>query len=177
MTALALAVALVLPVHPHTRIELAEWQNGWVEQADYALSPALMTEWQDMRHRHAWYFDADPPRESYPASPQNVSSNPALGVEQWRGLVAAYFLPENVDAALRVLGCETGWTGDPSSKNPISSAAGLFQFLRSTWNRVAVPLGYGDYDSGAVFDPVANVHAASVLSKGGSDWGPWSCQP
>lgn len=106
-------------------------------------------------------------------APEPGHVNP--GIEQWRALVSAYFPASSVEAALSVMSCESG--GNPWAKNRISSAAGLFQFIRDTWNRTAVPLGYGDYDSGAVYDPVANVHAASVLSKGGSTWQQWSCKP
>lgn len=163
MAALALTAALLLPGDPRPpvvwQMPLEHWDATYTLRIDKtAPTPKLVVELPT-------------------ANSALTSTSLALGVEQWRNLVATYFPADQVDRALRVLGCETGWTGNPSSKNPTSSAAGLFQFLRSTWDRVAVPLGYGSYDSGAVYDPVANVHAASVLSQGGSDWSQWSCKP
>ncbi len=55
-------------------------------------------------------------------------------VEQWRPLVEKYFAADQVDTAMRVMNCETGGTGDPNSKNPNSTASGLFQHLTKYWN-------------------------------------------
>lgn len=58
----------------------------------------------------------------------------------------------------------------PTSKNRTSSAAGLFQFLRSTWARAGVP-GF------SAFDPYANAIAAARLVHTDGSWREWSCQP
>ena len=88
-----------------------------------------------------------------------------------RALIERFFPAEWVDEALAVSWCESRW--NPSAKNRSSSASGLFQFLRSTWQR---------YGEGSVFDPVANVRAAAAMTQryeelGHWRWAGWSCQP
>lgn len=98
--------------------------------------------------------------------PPRVISFPQ-GVEQWRTLVEAYFQPEDVAWAMRVMACESG--GNPYAKNPRSTASGLFQFLRGWWSG---SWGYPAFDP---FDPEANVKAAAWLYYNG---GPqhWVCK-
>lgn len=65
--------------------------------------------------------------------------------------------------------CETGHTLNPYSKNSSSSAAGLFQFLDSTWASQGIT-GH------SVYDPVANALAAArIASREG--WRQWVCKP
>ena len=55
-----------------------------------------------------------------------------------RGGAPARPHPADVEAALtRIMMCESG--GNPTAQNPRSTASGLFQYLRGTWN------GYGGY--------------------------------
>ncbi len=70
--------------------------------------------------------------------------------------------------ALRIAKCESGY--NPRAVNASSGAAGLFQFLPSTWR--SMPQGKAGKD---VFDPVANAQAAAYYysTSGGS---PWVCQ-
>lgn len=111
-----------------------------------------------------------------PAQPQEAAKprgggGMGSGVEPWRDLVSQYFEPGDVDAALCVMRGESN--GNPGADNPRSSAAGLWQFLRSTWNEM-VPreVTGGSYDSGAVYDPVASTRAAAWLwyNVGPSQW-------
>ena len=95
------------------------------------------------------------------------------GVEQWRPLVTQYFRSADIEIALCLIGYETGFTGNPNAKNPRSSAAGLFQFLRSTWDKVPLSVTGGTYDSGQVYQPEANVRSAAWL-KDASGWSQWS---
>lgn len=106
---------------------------------------------------------ARPAREVWSGTP---------GVEQWRPLVAAHFPASQVDTAMRVMACESG--GNPSAKNPTSTAAGLFQFLRSTWDWVAGVLGFPSYDQGGPYDPQLAVPAAAWLQANGG-WQHWVC--
>jgi len=92
-------------------------------------------------------------------------------VEQWRELVSGYFPPEQVGMALCVIRGESG--GNPTADNPTSTAAGLWQFIKSTWDAQALALGGPSYDSGAVYDPVIATEYAAYL-WGQSGWGPWS---
>lgn len=170
--------AFAVNADAHTGEGLEEWRVGWVERVDGegGLSSDLLTEWADMRDRHGCDW---PGTECVFLAPQagviNDGTYRGIGgdVERWRGLVETYFQPGDVPWAMRVMACESG--GNPYAKNPNSSASGVFQFIRSTWDWVAPQLGYGTHASGAVFDPVANIHAASWLFyNGGSQH--WVCR-
>ncbi len=94
-------------------------------------------------------------------------------VEQWRGLVEAYWPASLVDEALSVIDCESN--GDPNAVNPSSGAAGLFQFLPSTWDSASVQAGW---DGADVFDPEANIATAYWLySQFTEPWQQWNCKP
>lgn len=100
-------------------------------------------------------------------------------VEFWRPLVTAYFPAEFVEEALSVMACESN--GDPLALNPTSGAAGLFQFIPSTWAWASDFAGWSGAD---VFDPEANTAVAAWLvidsvdgGHTGGAWGHWSCQP
>jgi Transglycosylase SLT domain len=118
------------------------------------------------------------PKPIVPArSPAPSNSGMGSNVEQWRSLVAEFF-PGEVDIALCVIRGESG--GNPNAKNPNSSAAGLWQFLKSTWDKtspddfgVPIEVTGGSYDSGAPFDPVAATRAAAWL-RNAEGWGQWN---
>lgn len=106
-----------------------------------------------------------PPPNPAPAAP---------GVEQWRGLVATYFQSEDVEAALRVIQCESGFV--LTAKNPTSSALGPWQFLKSTWDDMVAPhTGSPSYDAGGPIDPVWSTINAAWLwyNVGPSQWTCW----
>ena len=92
-------------------------------------------------------------------------------------MVEQYFPSDMVDDALVVIACESN--GDPVAENPYSGAAGLFQFIPSTWAWAAPGAGF----SGAsVFEPEANVGAAAWVVQQSIDreahpWAHWSCRP
>ncbi len=97
-------------------------------------------------------------------------------VERWRDEVSAYFPASRVDQALAILQCES--LGDPDAYNPYSGAAGLFQFLPSTWAATSPKAGFGGAEA---FDPVANIGTAAWLGSryealGQGFWAPWSCR-
>lgn len=89
----------------------------------------------------------------------------AYGVQHALRLAAAlYGVPLS---ELRGVGmCESHLT--PTSKNRTSTAAGVFQFLDSTWARAGIP-GF------SVYDPYANILAAARLVKTDGSWREWSC--
>lgn len=68
----------------------------------------------------------------------------------------------------RKAGCETGGTFSPRSLNGSSGAAGLFQFLPSTWRSTP----YGGF---SVWSPYANAMAAGWMHDHGRG-GEWACQ-
>ncbi len=80
------------------------------------------------------------------------------GVEQWRPLVASIFPAEMVDAALRVMACESG--GNPNATGS-AGERGLFQIH---------PL-----HRDSTYDPEGNVRAALRIS-GGYSWAAWTCR-
>jgi hypothetical protein len=96
-------------------------------------------------------------------------------VARWRSLVTTHFAPDEVDRAMQILECESH--GDPYAKNPRSSAAGLFQFLRATWDHAAGQLDLPSYAAGGPYDPTANIEAAAWLVSEGGGWGHWTCAP
>jgi hypothetical protein len=96
-------------------------------------------------------------------------------VEQWRPLVEQFFPAKLVEEALRVIDCESN--GDTNAVNPYSGAAGLFQFLPSTWATTSVNAGYAGYSA---HDPEANIASAAWLANryeelGYYYWTPWNC--
>ncbi len=137
-----------------------------------ALTPASLAPLLQMRHaryqqaRLAFAARRRPPAPSPPA----WSGTP--GVEQWRPLVVEHFPADQVDTAMRVMACES--TGNPSAKNPRSTAAGLWQFIRSTWDWVAGVLGLPTYAQGGPYDPVGSTRAAAWLQANGG-WQHWEC--
>lgn len=105
-----------------------------------------------------------------PTLPVEHRSSAPLAPEYIETLLATYFQPDDLAWARRVGACESRW--NPNAKNDHSTAAGLFQFLRGTWDWVAPKLGFDDYASGAVYDPEMNVRAAAWLyyNVGPSQW-------
>lgn len=97
-------------------------------------------------------------------------------VMAWRPLIDRHFAPDLVLDAFVIIQCES--LGDPEAVNPYSGAAGLFQFIPGTWAVASVRAGV---DGRSVFDPEANVIAASWLAeyyraRTGDPWRPWSCR-
>ena len=153
-----IVVAIVLRAEAHTapdpeiceRITACEeeWVEGWNS------------------HKLTWEANLPQPRRS-----ERAVRSPGGNVEQWRPLVAAYFPAGEVDRALCIMGHES--RGDPNAKNPRSTAAGLFQFLRSTWNSVPLSVSGGSYQSGQVYQAEPNIRAAAWL-QARSGWTQWS---
>ena len=111
-------------------------------------------------------------------APPSIGDRPLKpAVERWRSLVGAYFPATRVEAALRIIQCES--LGDPEAYNPYSGASGLFQFLPGTYAVIAPKAGF---DGVSVFDPEANIGSAAWLvayyeSLGRNPWTPWHCTP
>lgn len=171
MTALLIAAAVSMPTvadHP----DPLGWTVDWNRRVSVeGLSRPLVDEF---RIHTSIVRELRPFQRAPQAAVSDPSHRPAP-VEGWRPLIAEHFPVGNVDRALRVIACESG--GDPEVKNPRSSAAGLFQFIRSTWDWVAGVLGLPSYDAGGPYDPVNAARAAAWLSDGGADWTHWECRP
>lgn len=72
--------------------------------------------------------------------------------------------------AERIIDCETGGTWDERSVNPDSGAAGLAQFLRSTWRRYR-------YRIHSRLHPVYSVLQMRVVRMADGHFGQWACRP
>lgn len=192
-------MVLALPAGAHSVEEIEQWEENWNDRLRAAshedrttglttqtVGP-LMLERSQWEARHEWYYNSTGDLRGSGVSPSSTSSNSSgtdgvvqgtghgegAGVEQWRPLVQAYFPGDQVEKALAVMACESG--GNPNADNPVSSAAGLFQFLKSTWdNMVPLSVTGGSYSSGQVYDPEANVRSAAWLLAA-AGWSQWSC--
>ena len=111
----------------------------------------------------------EPPAPSA-ASQRVTGAVSAAGVEQWRPLVGAIFPPENVDAVLSVMRCESG--GDPEAVSPTDDH-GLMQINRV--NHVRFQWLYGD--AANPYDPVQNLVVAAQISQDGTNFWAWTCKP
>ena len=128
---------------------------------------------------------APPGSSTTTAPPASTSTTSAGGrgpwdhppqVEQWRSLVLQFFPSNRVEEALRIIDCESN--GDADAVNPYTGAAGLFQFLPSTWASTSPQAGYG---GSSATDPEANIATAAWLTNYYQDlgydyWHAWNCR-
>jgi len=179
VTALA-ALMLLTPTAAaaHTRAELDDWVAAWTASMDESIGGGLLAELDDMQQLHPYYWQT-PEDRRYAHTHAGARSSARTGaggaqVERWRPLVVIYFDATDVTTAMCLIAAESG--GNPNAKNPRSSAAGLFQFLRSTWNSVPVSVSGGSYESGRVYEPEPNIAAAAWLERrsGWTQWTPYN---
>ena len=90
---------------------------------------------------------------------------PAVPVENDVVSIIHEVFGENAGAALSVAYCESGF--DPNAVGA-SGERGLFQIHSTHWFWLSPDL---------LYDPLYNAQMAYELSRGGTDWGSWSCQP
>ncbi len=112
-----------------------------------------------------------PDQTQTPAAPATTANTPPVAQGSIQQIILDAFASQGAGAqawALRIAKCESGY--NPRAVNASSGAAGLFQFLPSTWRNM--PQGRAGKD---VFDPVANAQAAAYYySTSGA--GPWVCR-
>lgn len=110
------------------------------------------------------------PSQPSPVQSATGSTPPpaAQGNTTITGMISQVFGP-NAPAAIAVARCESGL--NPSATNPSSGAAGLFQFLPSTWRGTSQA-------ASSPYNAWANTVAAhEVFVRDGYSWREWSCQP
>lgn len=112
---------------------------------------------------------ASPPPAS-PPPPGSPPPSPVIGPEAVAELIRDRFAPlgsRTEEVALCVAGKESGF--DPRAVNPDTGAAGVFQFLPSTWTSLSEMAGWGD---ASVFEARANV-AVTAWTVARYGWHPW----
>ena len=85
--------------------------------------------------------------------------------QQTRQAICQVFGPRCAQA-LEVARCETGGTFTPGSS--AAGERGLFQIH---------PVHFGWLNETRLFEPVYNARIAYRLSRGGTSWRHWTCQP
>jgi peptidoglycan hydrolase CwlO-like protein len=143
-------------------------------EADRAQAEALVQSLQDQAARAAARTDiaqagggrSDPPPTPKPGPPPPVDPGP----EAVKAFITQYFSPlgdDNVTKAMCVADRESDF--NPLAENPISGAAGVFQFLPSTWDLFAPAAGWGGHSA---FEAEANV-AVAAWTVGNYGWSSW----
>lgn len=156
MAALALTAALTMAPQPQ-----------YAPQIEAPCAPGLIHTWGVLCVTPAEFKALWHPVT--PAIPVELTGEPLV-----RQLVARYFPSWAVEAAVRVVGCETGYTWNPKAWNSRSGASGLFQHIPRYWAARSAAAGWPGAD---IFDPEANVAVAAWLWSQTSTWRHWSCKP
>ena len=111
-----------------------------------------------------------------PSSPTiEVESQWGWQTDRWKPVVEEvledYGIPDQVDAFMRVMHCES--RGDPDAYNVSSGASGLMQHLQYYWQDRADAIGMSD---ATPFNPIANIYASAwLLTTAGGGWVHWTC--
>ena len=114
-----------------------------------------------------------PPPKPSPSPTPSPSPSPTPtdpGAEAVMAMIRADFAPlgtQTVDVALCVADKESSY--NPLAENPVTGAAGVYQFIPSTWTSLSSAAGWG---GASVFDAEANVGVAAwtVTNFGWSNW-------
>ena len=101
-----------------------------------------------------------------------VPTSGPLTESQMRELAARFFPSEEVENAVNVARCESGFR--PDAYNPAGPYGGLYQHLEDYWAYRAEMAGYR---GASIFDAEANTAAAAWLWQASGGWDPWGCQP
>ena len=98
------------------------------------------------------------------------------GIERAQRILRAVFPAATWQKALRVVGCETGYSYDPAARNRSSGAFGWFQFMPGNHGRVISWHGMTlRIDYYRMANPWYASRAALILSQGGTNWREWAC--
>ena len=165
-TVISKAVHSTPTTSPVAEASLLPWPRDYCggQCPDPAMEPSLESDdWRPMVEAPTTTVATPSPRVLAPAP-----APAPRPVEEWRALVSAYFAPEHVDLALKIISCESG--GDPNAQNPSSGAAGLFQHIPRYWEARVAGAGI---PGASIFDPIANVAASAYLAYT-DGWGHWS---
>jgi hypothetical protein len=162
---MGIVIAVLLTTLLHPVVALDEWTEEWSAEAFLGFSAEQLAAYTDMATRHPEYFGRDHPHFRPPQVTWTGS------VEQWRPLVAKYFAPQDVPTAMCIIQEESG--GNPTAKNPYSSASGLFQHLARYWPARSTKAGV---PGASIWDPEASTVVAAWLKRAGG-WTHWTTWP
>ena len=110
-----------------------------------------------------------PPRPALVERAGDVAWTPATV----RLLVLKSFPPSTRWVAEGKARCESRF--NHRARNASSGAAGVFQFLPSTWHASVGGRHWNPWWDETPYDPQFNIWAARILSRGGTNWSQWSC--
>jgi len=123
-----------------------------------------------IRHQ-AWLARQTKSRSSRGGTAGAGAIRATAGGASVRGMVIALFSriagPGQVGMALCVANRESSF--NPYARNPYSSAAGVFQWVSSSWASYSRRYGYA---GASVFNAYANIAVAAHAVRDGG-WGPW----
>lgn len=107
-----------------------------------------------------------------PVSVAPPATSPCGGL---RPTIARFWPDDQVDNVCVVIACETGGTFDPTIENPRSSAAGILQFLDSTWRSARRYVAGADQYARASHAPVEMQIAVGAEWWRRTSWQQWEC--
>ena len=131
-----------------------------------------------------YILDATPKASDWIPLPAPVSQGKVSGLVSWpipskeeaQRLITFWANYYGIDAqrALRITYCESGWNS--AARNKTSSAAGLYQFLSSTFNSTAIASGHPEWTYRThVLNAEVNAQLGAWLAKNGG-WQHWVCR-
>jgi len=103
---------------------------------------------------------------------QRTCSSPSSCAALVRNAFGHMGIGHRAEEGVRVMMCESG--GNPTARNPSSSASGLFQQLARYWPGRAATYGM---TGRSVFDPWANAVVSAGMVRDTGGWSHWSCRP
>jgi hypothetical protein len=116
-----LTLIFPLTASAHTADEYEAWHEDWLARLESGQHRYLWAEHRDMKERH----------------PEIETQAVVIGItgsyttSSWESLIQIYFEKADWQWARDVIDCESD--GDPDATHPTSGAAGLWQFIPSTW--------------------------------------------
>lgn len=107
----------------------------------------------------------------------NVAGKEAAIAETLRAAALAGFKGDSLIIATALAGAESGWNPRAHNPKPPDNSYGLWQINMINSLGPARRKQFGLASNEELFDPVKNAKAAFSISKGGTDFRPWSTWP
>lgn len=97
-------------------------------------------------------------------------------IDTYLRVLAETTFPDNVDAALDVLHCESSMGSNPDAFDTTAPDGGPYQINRQSWEQF-FRTRYGWTWEQITHDAAINTAAARVIYDRTGDWSAWSCNP